>query len=182
MVSIHDNRPAFNRLRLLWFSTFPHVKLLSNGFVYLAHASMSVELVSTIRKTTEGYGKVSGYKLEDNNCKSLRRGKYFSQGLKDSYKNKWDTSKLRYLGINSSENLGEVCENNFGASKIRKDPTSGGLKATKQSRIDRNGTFCFKHNQCQQQDHTWNKIITKCIWNHIRQRLNLKPYKCNPGV
>ncbi len=68
-------------------------------------------------KTVEECGKV--YKLNKNKCESLTMRKQLSQALKDGYKLKWDTKKIKYLGISISENPDELYENNYGVLEIK---------------------------------------------------------------
>ncbi len=77
--------------------------------VYLTSPEKAVQ---QLMKTIEDYGEVSGYKLSENKCELLTIGKQVSQVLKDGYKIKWDTKKIRYLGINISKNLNELFEIN----------------------------------------------------------------------
>ena len=72
---------------------------------------------------------VSVYTLNRSKCESLITGRHPSQALKECYSFKWENKKVKYLGINISEHLQELYENNHGAliTKIRQNLSRWGL-------------------------------------------------------
>ena len=87
------------------------------------------ESIHELMKTIAEYGKISGYTLNMSKCESLIIGRQPSQALKEYYSFKWENKKVNYLGINISEHLEELYENNHCAliTKMGQDLSRWGL-------------------------------------------------------
>ena len=135
-------------------------------------------------KTIAEYGKVCWYTLNRCKCESLIIGRQPSQALKDCYSFKWENKKVKYLGINISEHLEELYENNHCVliTKIRQDLSRWGLMP--HSLFNRVETikmmvlpqFLFLFQTLpivvpEKYFKNCNRIISNFIWNNKKRRI-----------
>ena len=88
--------------------------------IYLTSPEQSL---SNLMETITEYSKHSGYKLNESKCEVLTLGEQLKVEIKETYKLKWESKKIKYLGIYLTGDLKTLYTDNYQAleNKVRQD-------------------------------------------------------------
>lgn len=155
--------------------------------VYLTNPELSI---TPLMKTIQEFSEVSGYKLNINKSDIMVFGCSVKEEFKKKYPFHWDSTVIKYLGVNITKDLGDLFIKNYGEliNEMKRDFNRWSLIPfslwEKVNIIQMNVLprllFLFTalplHISCSSFKY-WDSLITKFLWKHKQVRIALSYLK-----